>query len=126
MYKNEDYNIKIYINLENGVYNFTGLSATGKTRLCKLLRKIEARENNVIGYTFEDEKLGINLENQINKLNPKVIMLDRLDMYPEEFMQDIQEWGKNTIVLLDYKGSANFNEDWCDIEMTADSIEVDQ
>lgn len=126
MYKNEDYNVKIYINLENGVYNFTGLSATGKTRLCKLLRELEASNGEVIGYTFNDKNLGIDLRSQVKKLNPKVIMLDRLDMYPEEFMQDIQEWGKNAIVLLDYKGSANFNEDWCYIKMTSNSIEVNQ
>lgn len=126
MYKNRIYGVDISIKLENGIYGFNTMSATGKTRLCKLLRELEASKGEVIGYTFNDKKLGIDLRSQVKKLNPKVIMLDRLDMYPEEFMQDIQEWGKNAIVLLDYKGSANFNEDWCDIEMIASSIEVNQ
>lgn len=126
MFKDRIYGVNISIELENGVYGFDTMSATGKTRLCKLLRELEASKGEVIGYTFNDKKLGIDLRNQVAKLNPKVIMLDRLDMYPEEFMQDIQEWGKNAIVLLDYKGSADFHEDWCDIEMTADSILVDQ
>ena len=126
MYKNRIYCVDISIELENGVYGIDTMSATGKSRLFKLLREAEKKNRDVIGYTFEDKNLGIDLRSQVKKLNPKVIMLDRLDMYPEEFMQDIQEWGKNAIVLLDYKGSANFNEDWCDIEMTATSIEVNQ
>lgn len=126
MYKNRIYGVDISIELENAVYGIDTISATGKTRLCKLLKELEASTGEVIGYTFNDERLGVNLRNQVSKLNPKVIMLDRLDMYPEEFMQDIQEWGKNAIVLLDYKGSANFNEDWCYIKMTSSSIEVKQ
>lgn len=125
MYKNEDYNVKIYINLENGVYNFTGLSATGKTRLCKLLRDMEIQDKNVIGYTFEDEKLGINLENQIDKLNPKVIMLDRFDLYKDKFTDKIEEWGKNSIVLVDCKGNLDADYDYCSISLYEDKIEVD-
>lgn len=126
MYKNRIYGVDISIELENGIYGFNTMSATGKTRLCKLLREVEKKNGDVIGYTFEDKNLGIDLRSQVKKLNPKVIILDRLDMYPEEFMQDIQEWGKTAIVLLDYKGSANFNEDWCYIKMTSSSIEVNQ
>lgn len=125
MYKNEDYNVKIYINLENGVYNFTGLSATGKTRLCKLLRNIEVQDKNVIGYTFEDKSLGIDLENQINELNPKVIMLDRFDLYKNEFTNKLSNWGKSSIVLVDCKGNLDTDYEYCSIFLYEDKIEVD-
>lgn len=128
MYSNTKYKVVIDIELENGIYIFDDNSATGKTRLCKELRDFQKLGEPVIGYTYGDDKLGINLEDVFAKINPKVLLLDRYDMYNGMFSENIQAWSKHTIILLDCKCNLKINcdTDWCTIEMTSNRIEVRQ
>lgn len=128
MYKNDKYNTEINIDLKNGVYVFDDRSATGKTRLCKELKELRRLGEPVIGYTYGDDKLGINLVDVINKVNPKVLLLDRYDMYNGTFNSQLTDWGKNAIVLIDCKGDLETEAytDWCTIEMGPREIEVIQ
>lgn len=128
MYKNNKYNVFIDIELENGIYIFDENSATGKTRLCKELKEFQKMGEPVIGYTYGDNNLGINLEEVFKRINPKVLLLDRYDMYNGTFNNQILQWSNNTIILIDCKGDLEINYDveWCTIEMTASKIEVVQ
>lgn len=128
MYKNNRYDIEINIDLENGVYVFDEKSATGKTRLCKELKELRKLGEPVIGYTYGDDKLGISLVDITSKIKPKVLMLDRYDMYNGTFNKNLDEWAKDTIVLIDCKGDleTEISTDWCTIEMGAKEIEVVQ
>lgn len=128
MYKNNKYDVEINVNLENGIYIFDEKSATGKTRLCKELKELRRLGEPVIGYTYGDDNLGIDLVEVINKIHPKVLMLDRYDMYNGAFKEKLTEWAKNIIVLIDCKGDleAETCTDWCTIEMGLREIEVVQ
>lgn len=128
MYKNDKYDVEININLENGIYVFDEKSATGKTRLCKALKELRKLGEPVVGYTYGDDKLGISLVDLVSKVNPKVIMLDRYDMYNGTFNERFTGWSKKAIVLIDCKGDleAETCTDWCTIEMQSREIEVVQ
>ena len=128
MYKNDKYDVEININLENGIYVFDEKSATGKTRLCKALKELRKLGEPVVGYTYGDDKLGISLIDIISKVNPRVIMLDRYDMYNGTFNKKFAEWSKNAIILIDCKGDLETETctDWCTIEMEPRKIEVVQ
>lgn len=82
----------------------------------------------VIGYTYNDDKLGIDLVSQYNKTNPKVVLLDRYDMYNGMFREQIADWAKYSIILIDCKDDLNvdYDADWCYIEMSPAGIEVTQ
>lgn len=128
MYKNDKYRVAINIELSNGVYVFDDYTATGKTRLCKELKELQRSGEAVVGYTYGDDKLGINLIDVFEKLNPKVLLLDRYDMYNGSFNNEIVKWSEQAIVLIDCKGElkVDCDTDWCAIEMAADKIEVIQ
>lgn len=128
MYKNNKYDVKINIDLENGIYIFNEKSATGKTRLCKELKELRKLGEPVIGYTYGDDKLGINLLSITNKVKPKVLMLDRYDMYNGDFDNNIIAWSKDAIILIDCKAGLKtaIDTDWCTIEMNSQEIEVIQ
>lgn len=57
MYKNNKYNVEIIISLENGIYVFDSRYAIGKTRLCNELRELRKLGEQVVGYTYGDDKL---------------------------------------------------------------------
>ncbi len=128
MYKNDKYDIEININLDNGIYVFDEKFATGKTRLCKVLKELRKLGEPVVGYTYGDDNLGINLIDITNKVNPKVLMLDRYDMYNGTFNKELAEWSKNAVILIDCKGNfkTDIYIDWCIIKMKPGKIEVAQ
>lgn len=128
MYKNDEYDVEININLENGIYVFDEKSATGKTRLCKVLKELRKLGEPVVGYTYGDDKLGISLVDLVSKVNPKVIMLDRYDMYNGTFNDRLTDWAQKAIILIDCKGDLEVETctDWCTIEMKSRKIEVVQ
>lgn len=128
MYSIDKYNVKIKINLESGIYVFDNESATGKTRLAKMLAEYQAYGEPVISYTYNDYLKGISLNNMIKNKKYEVIMLDRYDLYNGEYSDIIREFSKDTIVLMDCKSEVKNieDDDWCDITMTADCIEVSQ
>lgn len=128
MYHNDKYNVEIKICLDNGIYEFDNNSATGKTRLCKELKELQKLNEPVIGYTYGDDKLGIDLSKVIEIVKPKVVLLDRYDMYNNMFHDEMIEWAKDSIVLIDCKDFLDIDYDtgWCDIEMSPEKIEVVQ
>ena len=128
MYAIDKYNPTITIELDNGIYIFDCESATGKTRLCKELRKLQAYGEAVASYTYDDLLIGIPVDNIFDSDKYKVIMLDRYDLYKDKWHDKIRECSKNSIVLIDCKGefSASEDDEVCFIEMTADRIEVMQ
>lgn len=128
MYKNNVYSTEVNIHLESGVFVFDEKSATGKTRLCKELKELRKLGEPVIGYSFGDENLGINLVDLCNKVNPKVLLLDRYDMYNGMFNDAIMKWANDTIILIDCKGNLKLDieADWCTIKMGPRIIEVKQ
>lgn len=128
MYKNDKYDVEVNINLDNGIYVFDEKSATGKTRLCKVLKELRKLGEPVIGYTYGDDNLGISLIDITNKVNPKVLMLDRYDMYNGTFNNELAEWSKNAVILIDCKGDLETKTytDRCTIEMGPREIEVVQ
>lgn len=126
MYKNDMYDVEINIKLENGIYVLDEKSATGKTRLCKVLKELRKLGEPVVGYTYGDEKLGISLVDIASRVKPKVLMLDRYDMYNGTFNERFTEWSKDAIILIDCKGDLETDActDWCTIEMEPRKIEV--
>lgn len=127
MYKVDRYDVKIVVALGCGVYVFDNESATGKTRLCNLLKKYRAFGEPVAAYTYDDMLIDIPITNVLVPGKFQLIMLDRYDMYAGN--EDlIQACGENAIVLIDCKGDSPIikNSEWCMIEMTPNSIEVVQ
>lgn len=128
MYKCDTYNTKIDIQLKNGVYVFTPESATGKTRLCKELTKLEGYGEPVTSYSYSDARKGkVKLEDILSNKKYKVIMVDRYDLFEDsKYDEYFNSRIKDCIVLVDYKGN-NFicdEEEACLIDMTHNRIEV--
>lgn len=126
MYCIEDYKVQILVDLEPNVYMFQRLSATGKSRLCKCLKKLCSYGEPVNAYTYEDKLLGIPIESVLVPNKYKVILLDRYDMYIGDGKDLINECRKNSVILIDCKSEFYFADDdeMCSISMSADRIEV--
>lgn len=126
MYRVDGYNIKLIFSLENGVYIFDNESATGKTRLCGLMKKYQSYGEPVASYTYSDLNLGIPIESILVPDKYRVIMLDRYDMYEGAGAEKILECAETSIVLIDCKHgfSVTDEDDWCTLEMKPDTIEV--
>lgn len=116
------YGVKITIQAEPGIYIFDGLSATGKTRLFKLLRLLAEDDTSIFTYTREDEQKGLLFE---PKGKIKVVMMDRFDVLENQHEQQLMKLAKKAIVLVDCKRECLFDEcEGCILNMTVDSIEV--
>lgn len=130
--KDKKQSVDITINLDNGLYVLDTDSAVGKTRLTNLIKLLETYKEPVVGYTYNDY-----LENKydfreyLDRKNPKVIILDRYDMYFEEYKDVLEKWRNKAIVLVDSKYSGYSyvvpqDDDMVIIEMTETSITVDR
>lgn len=97
--------IHININLEPGVYVFGDLSSTGKTYLCKLLKKLRTFGYPVDGYTYDDYLRKISLKQLVGEIDGKIqyLLIDRYDMYKNEFLDYIEELSKYCVVMIDCK-----------------------
>lgn len=97
--------IHININLEPGIYMFDDFSSTGKTYLCKLLKKLRTFGYPVDGYNYDDYLRKISLKQLVGKLDGKIecLEIDRYVLYKEEFHDYIKELGKYCVVLIDCK-----------------------
>lgn len=130
--KDKKQSVDITINLDNGLYIMDTDSAVGKTRLTNLIKLLEAYGEPVVGYTYNDY-----LENKydfrkyLDRKNPKVIILDRYDMYFEAYKDVLEKWRNKAIVLVDskycnYSYVVSQDDDMVRIEMTETSITVDR
>ena len=113
--------LTIVIDLCPGIYSFDSKSSTGKTRLYRELRKLQLHNFNVISFSYNDKKLGLDLRSFKNK--PDLVMLDRYDMYNGDYVDYLNSL-KNSIILIDCKGILPFSYELCFIEMGEDRIEV--
>lgn len=127
MYSNHNYRINIDIYLENGVYVFHKQSATGKTRLAKELRDLQAYDRDVASYTYNDKLLGVDISSCFQQ-QYKVILLDRYDMYNGDGADLIKAYEDKAIILLDCKDMRGpqiaCDYEICFVDMTDTRIEV--
>ena len=126
MFELSKYSVEIKINLENGIYVFDDEPSTGKTRLCKLFKEYQAYGEPVIGYTYNDNRLCSPLVYLVNAVQPKVLLLDRYDMYNGAFSRYFEEWSERMIILIDckWKLQSDVTADLCYINMTGNRISV--
>lgn len=126
MFKNNMYPVQIDIKLENGLYQFNCVSATGKTRLYYLLKDLTLEGVPVIAYSYNEYEAGISLETVIGDRKPQVILIDRYDMFLNKYKDLLLELSRNCIVLIDCKTMLQFGEYYrvCGIKMTPEKIEV--
>lgn len=116
-------NRKVNIDLEPGLYNFHPDSATGKTLLLKMVKSIGERDK--IAVTYHDILMGIDIDKVI-ALKPKLLILDRFDLYDEYAVRlDSLKQAEST-VLVDYKTERNFCDfdDTCFVTIYKDRLEV--
>lgn len=126
MYELTGYDVDLSINLDNGIYVFYGESATGKTRLAKLLRAYGNAGEPVNSYTYADKQTGLPISTVLIPGKYRVIMIDRYDMYRGDGIDLMHECAKDTIILVDCKKDSLFTSitDWCSINMAERRIEV--
>jgi hypothetical protein len=130
MYISTNYNTPLVkINLEPGIYEFDGKSATGKTYLAKRLHELRGFTEPVDSFTYNDS-LKFDLEKYldgddftIDQL--KVVLLDRYDRYTKKYNDTIQKLSKYCVVLLDCKGPSYIRHtSECSITFNQTVIEV--
>lgn len=116
----------ININLSPGVYIFSNESATGKSRLCKELRKNQMYGERVASYSYEDFLLNRSLDSILASKDYDVIMLDRYDLYNGEGSSLIEKLKDTCVILIDCKSGLNFSVpyEFCFLNMDKDSLEV--
>lgn len=122
----DKYSIQIKIELSNGVYIFNNESATGKTRLLKLLKQYRTVGEKVAGYTYSDKQAGLPPESCFRD-NPEVVMFDRYDMYKGYADKIIEKHCRDSIILIDLKcdqAIVPLVDDWCTISLTDNAILV--
>lgn len=123
MFRIDKGKVKVIINLDNGVYYFDEESATGKTRLAKVFRGY-TQDYPVASYSYDDLALKIPFDTLVKPGEQKVLVIDRYDIYKGTLTEQIKEFAKTGIVLIDCKGNPGVKCNLCFIEMTADTIEV--
>lgn len=111
-------NIKIDIQLDNGVYVFNNISSTGKTYLYNTINMYLNLDDEipVFGLSYTDYEKGLTLAKAI-KDKAKLVVIDRYDMYKGEFDKEIEELGKNGIVLVDCKSPTKLKAYHCAIKL---------
>jgi hypothetical protein len=116
-------NRKVDIRLTSGVYDFESSSARGKTLLVKMIKSLG--DNDMVALTYNDILLGIDIDKIISR-NPRLLVLDRFDMYDDKFQVLEKLKGTDIIVLVDYKTQRHFCnfDDTCWVTLTENSLEV--
>lgn len=116
-------NRKVSINLEPGLYSFHPDSATGKTLLVKMVKSIG--EKDMVAITYHDIIMGIDL-NKIISGNPKLLILDRFDLYDEESAKLEALRGTDCVTIVDYKTERRFCDfdDTCFVTLDRNQLEV--
>lgn len=57
----------------------------------------------VITYTYDDKWLGVKLDELARGKELELVVIDRYDMFLNEYLDEINELGKKAIVLIDSK-----------------------
>lgn len=117
---------KVIVDLPNGIYEFDPMSATGKTRLAKILRELGISGLPVMSYTYSDKVLRVPFNEVIKPGEQKLLMIDRYDLYRNQFNEQIKEFAKTGVVLIDIKGGISLECDSCTIIMDESSIRVER
>jgi len=129
MYKKLDFNPKISISLNSGIYVFDRESATGKTWLCNSLKELSSYGEPVDAYTYADFCKGLKLENILKPHKYEVVLLDRYDLYKDLSHKKLfEDCFNNTVVLVDCKSPFNVFRDshWCEIIIGNNEIGVEE
>lgn len=117
--------VNVSIKLDNGLYLFDPISATGKTRLFKYFQDLQTIGKPVACYGYQDKVKGLDIENVLVPNKYKVIIIDRFDLYCCDISDLINRCRDNTIILVDSKLGLGINDSKiCYIEMKEDYIEV--
>ena len=114
---------KVSINLEPGLYSFHPDSATGKTLLVKMVKSIG--EKDMVAITYHDIIMGIDLNKSISG-NPKLLILDRFDLYDEESVKLEALRDADCVTIVDYKTERRFCDfdDTCFVTLDRNQLEV--
>ena len=125
MYSCDKYRPAVNITLPNGVWNIEKYSATGKTRLCETLKRLQRYKEPVFGYSYSDLQYGILLNAEL-LTGRSVIFLYRCDFYLYKYESLISKFVNDSIILLDCKRflPRSLDCNLCSIEMTHEKIEV--
>jgi hypothetical protein len=95
--------VMVGINVEDGIYTLGFSGASGKTYLRKLISSYEAEgHEDVVEFTYDKKVSSDELINKISKLNTKVILLDRFDLYFDRKVLDVCS-KVSRITLIDLK-----------------------
>ena len=116
-------NRKVKIDLEPGLYNFHSESATGKTLLLKMVKSIGEKDK--IAITYHDILMGLELD-KVFAMQPKLLILDRFDLY-DEASEKLEKFRQaDCVTLVDYKTGRNFCnfDDTCFVTLHKDMLEV--
>lgn len=131
IYDGKQYYPKLNIELEPGVYLFSLDSGTGKTYTRRVLNDV-ARYRDTLAYSYEDYICGRTLEEELKRVggNPKVLLLDRYDIYVNEYhsiVNVVNALSESTIILVDLKNPDRlpFNyDDLAFIDLTEGEIDI--
>ena len=108
MFLIDDYIFKIRVDKEPGLYGFEPMSATGKTYLCKICKRLNGYGKKVAGYDLYDYRKEVKLPTGMD-----LIVVDRYDLYPV-LDDELYDLAQTAIVLVDGK-TAPFG-DVCQVE----------
>lgn len=110
----------VRINLDNGVYVFEKESATGKTRLGKLLEMISSdMPVDYVTYATKDRLLKV-----LSDPEKQLVLIDRYDLYSDIGTKEIREFGKRGIALVDMKYPKGIGGRYCTIKLSMDEVTV--
>lgn len=109
-----------------GVYQLDGDSATGKTYLFKLLRGVNKASSmdKVITYTYDDKWLGVKLDELARGKELELVVIDRYDMFLNEYLDEINELGRKAIVLIGSKQDFDASYDFTEVMLGVGKITV--
>jgi hypothetical protein len=94
--------VKVDINVEDGIYTLGFSGASGKTYLRKLICSHEAEgHDDVVEFTYDKKVSSEELLGKISKIKAEVIFLDRFDLYfNKEVLEACAQNSKVTLIDL--------------------------
>ena len=125
MYEKYGNYTRVRIDLAPGIYIFDNKSDIGKSDLLKALKVLRLSGEPVDGYTYSDYIRGQSLTYYIgNRNNFRYLMIDRYDMYINEFIEDIDRISTKCTVMINCKGPTALEYEQCYISLEDKYLEV--